>query len=349
MAQSYDWWKGYRASLQLRRTAATDPTEQAKIDAEINRVDTKQGTTPAGGANGVIASNAPGSNAPGKSIDPIKLARLRAKAQANANKQAEAELNPGYQQARVNAAADTTQQQALLRQQLGARGQLNGGLMNQGATDLSGNLIKTQAGIDTGYATNLATRSAAIMDTNFNQDLALQNQNLQQQQFNESTRQYNENMQYQQIRDSITDAQQLKEFDEYVRQFGVTATLAQLNSDRGYEIDKGQLAVSQGNLALSRQNAAGGSGGDASAIYAKAVSLAQNDPRFKDGNLSDADLQELIKFYAASLVGGSYTPNITSTLMIEDGGGNWFTNFLGKLGFGSMATGADPFADIKAK
>ena len=62
---------------------------------------------------------------------------------------------------------------------------------------------------------------------------------------------------YQQARDSIADEQYKNEFDENVRQFGLSYGLQKLEADRNYEINKGQLSVQRMNASNAGPSTAG--------------------------------------------------------------------------------------------
>lgn len=77
--------------------------------------------------------------------------------------QAQAQLYPLYDQARTRQGIAAEQQRELLRQQLGARGQLRGGLLNEGNIDISSGLLRSLADIDTGYAAQTAGMAQGLV------------------------------------------------------------------------------------------------------------------------------------------------------------------------------------------
>jgi hypothetical protein len=81
---------------------------------------------------------------------------------------------------------------------------------------------------------------------------------------------YSQEFAYQQARDSIGDQWKQREFDETVRQFGLQYALSKLEADRGYEINKGQLAISRSNAARG----GGGGGGTTKDILSSAIPTA---------------------------------------------------------------------------
>lgn len=284
--QSYS--DGYKASLNLRKASAKTPDEIARIDKELQRVGGNTASAPAPAMSG-------GGITPQQrfKVQSFKPPSMPVMGTQEAMSTAQGQLNPLYQQSRSNAGVVNQQQQQLLRQQLNSRGQLSGGLANQGAVNLSTGLQRTLGDIDTQYNTQVASLADQLRQRSQEQARQTLNdafsrwqgqQGLQMQADTANygvqrdavgDQRYSEEQVYMKARDSIQDQWKLKEFDENVRQFGLQramqeagltgmyngkATLQKVSADRAYQIDQAQLAnsrantgISAGNLALSRE------------------------------------------------------------------------------------------------
>ena len=277
--------KGYLADLQNKFSTTGDQKYSNEYQRVYNATAGNFGwNNPviAGGSNGAKTKNAK---------DRFKVAQFSYKAPDTMGVQeamtlARSQLNPLYQQARTNAGAINQQQQALLKQQLNARGQLRGGTANQGAINLSTGLQRTLGDIDTQHnaqvaqlAEQLRQRSQenarqALADA-FQRYQAQQGLNMQAQQLNYGVQRdiigdqrYDEQQAYQRARDSIADEWKQREFDENVRRYGLeramqeagltgmyqgSPTLQKIAADRAYQTDQAQLAISRSNADLNRQ------------------------------------------------------------------------------------------------
>ena len=261
------WGKAQLASQRARLASSTDADETKRLQADISRLTTKY----SGDINAENAAFVAANSSKAKqtfSITPFKSRMAKAMSMKDAYAQAGNELNPLYGQARTSAGVANQQQQALLSQQMNAKGQGRGGLAIRGAMDLSGQLQSNLSNLDVNKNAALATLAADKQNTSFNQANTMYNNNLnawqantnanlQTQQLNYGAGQDALNRQYQEARDSIGDAQWQKQFDQEVQQFGLSYALQKLESDRNWQ-------ATQQQLALQRYNAYSSGGGGSS-------------------------------------------------------------------------------------
>lgn len=140
--------------------------------------------------------------------------------------QAQAQYQPLQDQARTNAGATNQQQQGLLRQQLNANGNLDGGGAAQGAMNLSGQLQSTLSNIDTDYGAKAAELAQILQQRSADEQNQLYNRALQ-----------TFGTQYQGYRDNAADQQWQQNFGEQQRQFNATTDEQQRQFNVGAAAD----------------------------------------------------------------------------------------------------------------
>jgi len=291
------------ASQMYKKNRPKTALEQAREMAM------QSGDTAAAGA-ATAAMNKPKEKRPrvlGSSYGSFSTPEYQSLNWADAIKRAREQLAPMQDMARTNQGVIAQQQGNLLAQTLNARGQLTGGLMNQGSMNNAQRLMQGLGDTDRQYDAMSMDRAQGLIDADKeNQYRQFQNA-LAEWQANrgafEADRGYDfdrEKFGYGQQRDIVADTQWGKSFNqsELQRQMqqremlagmlGVDPvtgkrTLQGTMSDRDYEINKGQLAI-------SRMNAANGGGGGRSNSY---NSLTKNQ-EFDFINESVADLGSAI-------------------------------------------------------
>ncbi|MGI5838593.1 MAG: hypothetical protein ACOX8W_02920 [bacterium] len=243
--------------------------------------------------------------------------------------QAQSQLAPLYDQARTQQGITAEQQRALLRQQMGARGQLRGGLINEANIDLSSGLLRSLADIDTGYQAQTAglaqslvaqdqARADAMRQQAYQEWLA--GEQLRAQAAGLSAEEYWRNVAQQNWERDFTAGQdwQQRQFDYQVSRDQVMDErwLKQFSAQEQQAIENAyqnrQISLQERNALLSRSGSGGGTLRPAISLskYLAAVQemLKTSNPSeiiayLSKQDLASAEIAEILKMAGISLTG----------------------------------------------